>query len=161
MRLRSVHSLCSFRSRLYVHFEILIHYDSLHSIPLSFISPTSAPHGISGSVTTLHKSTLSFHFVQRLLIHARRKPCKLCKICSLPPTKATSWTSFHSSTHCAIPLPRHLCPFPTHYQWYIFLSLRRVSPKRYKRQIGSKERMNTSKACVLRRSANIAYKWYW
>ena len=88
--LRPVHSLCSFRSRLYIHFEILIHYDYLHFIPLSFISPTSAPHSISGLVTPYHKTTLSFHCVQRLLVHPHRKPCKLCKICNLPPTKATS-----------------------------------------------------------------------
>ena len=95
MRLRSVHSLCSFRSRLYIHFEILIHYDSLHFIPLSFISPTSAPHSISGLVTPLHNprchsisfnGCLSTHvenlanFARFAAFHPQKQPVELHSI---------------------------------------------------------------------------------
>jgi len=54
MCLRSVHFVSSLRSGYYVHFAKLILFDSLHFIPLPYISPTSAPHGIGGLAILFH-----------------------------------------------------------------------------------------------------------
>ena len=61
--LRSVHSLLSFRFGGRSSYLTHVH-PSLHCA--QFISPTSAPHGISGFFIPLHKSTQSFHFAYRL-----------------------------------------------------------------------------------------------
>lgn len=82
-------------------------HPSLHCA--QFISPTSAPHGISGFFIPLHKSTQSFHFAYRL--YSSHKYFH---------TQSASKAPFHSPTHCFVPFSRHPCPFPTHFQWYIF-----------------------------------------
>ena len=103
-------------------FTLLISFQALHSFrnthSLRFLTLHSAFVHFTHLSTPRHKwlshstpqSTLSFHFVQRLLIHARRKPCKLCKICNLPPTKSIQGSSipyppiepFHSVTTNAL-----------------------------------------------------------
>ena len=109
MCLRSVHFVSSLRSELYVHFEILIHFDSLHFIPLPYISPTSAPHSISGFFIPLHKSTQSFHFAYRL-----KSTHKYIL------TQSASKAPLLSPTHCFVLFSRHPWHFPTHFQRYIF-----------------------------------------
>ena len=109
MCLRQIHFVSSLRSGNYVHFEILIHSEYLHFILLPYISPTSAPHSISGFFIPLHKSTQSFHFAYRL--YSSHKYFH---------TQTASKAPFHSPTHCFVPFSRHPCPFPTHFQWYLF-----------------------------------------
>lgn len=104
--LRSVHSLLSFRFGGRSSYLTHVH-PSLHCA--QFISPTSAPHGISGFFIPLHKSTQSFHFAYRL--YSSHKYIH---------TQTASKAPFHSPTHCFVPFSRHPCPFPTHFQWCIF-----------------------------------------
>ena len=106
MCLRSVHSLLSLRFGGRSSYLTHVH-PSLHCA--QFISPTSAPHGISGFFIPLHKSTQSFHFAYRL--YSSHKYFH---------TQTASKAPFHSPTHCFVPFSRHPCPFPTHFQWYIF-----------------------------------------
>jgi len=95
MCLRSVHFVSSLRSGYYVHFAKLIHFDSLHSIPLPYISPTSAPHSFGGLVVpfhnprshsislsgcnphtnkSTHKQPVKLHFIPQRLFHYTPNP---------------------------------------------------------------------------------------
>lgn len=93
-----------------------IHYTILHSISPQFISPTSAPHSISGSFNPLHLS---------MLFHSASRPDTLsqcyCIIRAvlLHSCQHTRYTSFS----------RHPCFKPSHNKsGMLYFFLRHITP---------------------------------
>ena len=132
MCLRSVHSLLSLRFGGGSSCLTAIH-PSLHCV--QFISPTSAPHDISGFLIPPPKSTHTFHFALRMLLSSHVDTLHFMPGINNQPNKASSKASFHIHPLCRstqsppMPFP---CAFPMVYFSYcgVLAPIKRLKAER-------------------------------